>query len=66
MSVEARLENCQTTLCERGVKDVKFRFGAVSEKSLSQLSSDAADALEAVNKGEYETMAPLGDSARPK
>lgn len=64
MSVEVRLEKCQTALCERGVKDVKFQFGMVSEKSLSQLASDAADALEAVNSGEYKDLPPLGDTAR--
>jgi hypothetical protein len=64
MGAEKRLEKCQAALQERGVRDVKFFFGVVSEKGLSQLSTDVADALEAVVRAEYEPFGSLGDTVR--
>ncbi len=64
MSVEERLGNCQAALQERGVKDVKFFFGSLSEKPLTKLAAEAADALEAVLAGKAKKAPPLGDSVR--
>lgn len=64
MSAEVRLGKCQAALEKRGVRDVKFMFGVVSEKPLSQLASDVAEALEAVNGGNYKSLPSLGDSVR--
>lgn len=64
MSAEVRLKECRTALQQRGVKDVKFLFGALSEKPLSQVASDVADALEAVNSGKFHELPKLDDSSR--
>jgi hypothetical protein len=64
MTPEERLEQSRVALKKRGVKDVKFCFGSLSEKPISKLSSEAADALEAVSDGSANTALPLGDSMR--
>ncbi len=66
MSAEERLNALQVALEERGVKDVKFLFGSVSEKGLSQLASDVADALDAVLGNRFAKLPPLGDSVRTR
>ena len=66
MSDEERLEQLQAALVARGVKDVKFFFGSVSEKPLSQLTSDAADVLQAIVDKNYTQLEPVDDSVRPK
>lgn len=64
MSAEVRLQQCQAALVERGVRDVKFCFGSLSEKPVSQVGADVADALEAVNLGRFQDLPDLGDSRR--
>lgn len=66
MNADVRLEHCQAALEKRGVRDVKFFFGALSEKPLTQLGSDVADALDAVNQGNFVDLPLIGDSVRLK
>lgn len=63
---EKRLEQLQAVLTERGYKDVKFFFGAISETPVSQLAADVADALDAVVQGQAIAQVGLGDSVRNK
>lgn len=51
MSAKERLQKLQAALEKRGVKDVKFFFSLTSETSVSELASDVADVLQAVEDG---------------
>ena len=64
MNAKARLQSLQAALKERGAEDVKFCFAALSEKPLSQVASEVADALDAYLKGNTNDLPPLGDSVR--
>jgi hypothetical protein len=64
MSTQERLKERQVALENSGVTDVKFCFGNLSQKPVSELASEAADALEAVSKGRAKKAKPIGDSMR--
>ena len=58
-SVEERLKTCQSALQNRGVTDVKFFFGSLFGKPLTELASDVADALECVAAGKSTELPPI-------
>ena len=59
--VKDRLDSCQAELTALGYKDVKF-FYELSNKSLSQAATEAADVLEAILKNRCSDFQPFGDS----
>ncbi|MCA3268421.1 MAG: hypothetical protein ING19_20440 [Azospirillum sp.] len=64
MDAKMRLNRCRSLLEKRGVKDVKIVFGDLSEKPLSHVASDLAEALEAVAAGRFRELPKLQDSRR--
>lgn len=66
MSEENKLFALQAELARRGVKDVKFFFGAISEKTLTDVASDVAEALQAVVDGKFSPMQPLNDAGEQR
>jgi hypothetical protein len=63
MSAEERLATCQAALRERGIQDAKFCFGQISERPVSQVASDVADALEAVLAKNYQDLPDIDKSS---
>ena len=64
MTPRERIQSCQDRLIARGVTDIKFFWGNASEKPLSQVCNDVADALEAALEGRCRPVPPFGDSQR--
>ena len=52
----------------RGVRDVKFAYGDLTNVTVDQLASDVADMLEAIERGEHTLIMTnrdyFGDSVR--
>lgn len=63
MNAKVRLQALEAQLRERGVVDVKFFFNR-SNKALSGVMADVANALDAVVSGRFDNAKPLGDSVR--
>ena len=61
MNARERLLGVQTALEARGVKDVKFCFSNTSEKALSQVTAEVADALQAFLNGEVRPLPKFDD-----
>lgn len=60
-NAKERLMDTQAALEARGAKDVKFCFSNLSEKPLSQVANEVADALEAVLSGRTKALPSIGD-----
>ena len=63
--VQTRLKGLEQKLKDRGVKDVKFFWGPLDEKPLSQIAEDVCEVLEAVLSGNTKPLPPIGDSQKP-
>ncbi len=59
-----RLDRVQAELKKRGFKDVKFFFGPIGNKPLSEVANEAANFLEAILNGRTRPLPKFGDSVR--
>jgi hypothetical protein len=59
-----RLMEIERRLKERGVKDIKFVWGSISQTPLSHIADDVATALEAYLDGKCHPLPDIGDSVR--
>jgi hypothetical protein len=66
MNEKTRLQNCETALKAKGVRDVKFFLGKTSEKPVSEVASAVATVLEAVQTSKHTPMKPIGDHKEMK
>lgn len=64
MSAKERLQEVQSVLEKRGVRDVKFCFapGAASKMPLSAFQNSVADFFDAYLKGRYTVKPRVGDA----
>lgn len=63
MSASNRLHSVQSTLEQRGVRDVKFCFSlAMAERPASEVAGSVADVLDAYLKGRFTEVERIGDS----
>lgn len=65
MSATKRLQELQSALVARGVRDVKFCFALKPEKASSEVASDVADFLSAYVEGRYK-HATIDDAQETK
>ena len=63
---QARVENCEQRMRERGVVDVKFFKNYPEYRNLTpdQQMNELCDVIEAMLDGRYTPAEPLGDSVR--
>ena len=61
MNEKTRLQNCETALKQKGVRDVKFYLTLNSEKPASEVFSAVATVLEATQNSAHTPMNPIGD-----
>lgn len=61
-----RLKQKFDELKRSGLEDIKFIFGPLSEKTRDDVCSSINEALDAVDREEYEEVSELGDSRRPE
>lgn len=53
------------TLKQAGLEDIKFIFGPLSERTTDDVCASVNEALDAIERGDYEDAPELGDSRRP-
>jgi hypothetical protein len=53
-------------LRQAGALDIKFCFGPLSEETDESVCASINEALDAIERGEYGDLPPLGDSRRTK
>lgn len=65
MSTQAKLlKEKYRALQAAGALDIKFCFGPLSEETDESVCASINEALDAVERGEYSDLPPLGDSRR--
>lgn len=64
MSAKERLQEVQSVLVKRGVRDVKFCFapGSAGKMPLSDFQNSVADFLDSYLHGRFEKVARVGDA----
>ena len=67
MDANERLNNAQSALTQRGVRDVKFFFDPQAGSALpSDVKNDAANVLDSFLRGEAKAMPSFSDAAQHK
>ena len=63
MSANKRLQEMQSALVKRGVRDVKFCFSpGLSKMPYSEVASRTADLLDAYLRGRFQELEKIGDA----
>jgi hypothetical protein len=65
MSTQAEvLKEKYRALQAKGALDIKFCFGPLAEETDESVCASINEALDAIERGEYSDLPPLGDSRR--
>lgn len=66
MTPKERLQSIEQQLVARGVTDIKFAWGNISQKPLSQVTTEVCDVLQAYLDGKYHPLPAFNDAVLPK
>jgi hypothetical protein len=67
MSTQAEiLRGKYDALRQAGARDIKFCFAPLAEETVESVCQSINEALDAIDRGEYEPLPLLGDSRRRK